>query len=81
MHNFKYHIFNIEGEWLCRPGIDSLKDAVDMAKSICFESFKRRGKELTLYVERVNGECDFERILRVFHDGNSVKVVKMSQKV
>ena len=52
-----------------------------MAKSICSESFKRRGKELTLYVERVNGEWDFERIRRIFHDGNGAKVVKMQQKI
>lgn len=77
MFKFKYQIFDCMGENLCRPGFDSLKEAVDTAKEIC----EYRGEGEELYVERVNGEWDFERIRRIFHDGNGVKVVKMSQKV
>lgn len=81
MFKFKYQIFDCMGENLCRPGFDSLKEAVAMAKDICAETFRRRGEAMTLYVERVNGEWDFERIRRIFHDGNGVKVVKMQQKI
>lgn len=81
MFKFKYQIFDCFGNNLCSPGFDTFKEAVDMAKAICVETFRRRGDATTLFVERVNGEWDFERIRRIFHDGNGVKVVKMQQKI
>ena len=55
--------------------VKQFEATVEEAKEIC----EYRGEEL--YVERVNGEWDFDRIRRIFHDGNGVKVVKMQQKI
>ncbi len=72
MFNFKYQIFDFMGNNLCRPGFDTLKEAAEMAQAICVETFRRRGKEKTLYVELVKGEWNFELILIVSIDGNGV---------
>ena len=75
MYNFKYQIFDCFGNNLCSPGFDTFKEAVDMAKAICAETFRRRGDATTLFVERVNGEWDFERILMISSDENGVKAI------
>lgn len=75
MYNFKYQIFDCFGNNLCSPGFDTFKEAVDMAKAICVETFRRRGDATTLFVERVNGEWDFERILMISSDENGVKAI------
>lgn len=87
MFNFKYQIFDCMGNNLCCPGFDTIKEAAAMAMDICAETFRRRCEATTLYVERVNGEWDFERIMMIssdwngvkaiFKDGDDVKVVKM----
>lgn len=77
MFKFKYQIFDCFGNNLCSPGFDTFKEAVDMAKAICVETFRRRGDATTLFVDRVNGEWDFERILMISSDENGVKAISI----
>ena len=59
------------GAELCRPGFDTLSEAIDMAGEICADTFMLDGEELELYVEshRDFSKC---RIAMVLHTGNAV---------
>ena len=66
-----YHIMTAWGAELCRPGFDTLSEAIDMAGEICADTFMRDGEELELYVEC---HSDFSkcRVAMVLHTGNAV---------
>ena len=46
-----YHILTSWGAELCRPGFDTLSEAVEMAGEICADTFMLDGEEMELYVE------------------------------
>ena len=66
-----YHIITSWGAELCRPGFDTLSEAIDMAGEICADTFMLDGEELELYVEchRDFSKC---RVAMVLHTGNAV---------
>ena len=59
------------GAELCRPGFDTLSEAVEMAGEICADTFMLDGEELELYVEcQIDfGKC---RVAMVLHTGKVV---------
>ena len=66
-----YHIMTAWGSELCRPGFDTLSEAVEMAGEICADTFMLDGEEMELYVECHN---DFSkcRVAMVLHTGKAV---------
>ena len=66
-----YHIMTAWGAELCRPGFDTLSEAVEMAGEICAGTFMLDGEEIELYVECHN---DFSkcRVAMVLHTGKVV---------
>ena len=66
-----YHIMTSCGAELCRPGFDTLSEAIDMAGEICADTFMLDGEELELYVECHRDFSKF-RVAMVLHTGNAV---------
>ena len=66
-----YHIMTAWGAELCRPGFDTLSDAVEMAGEICADTFMLDGEEMELYVECHDGERK-RRVAMVLHTGKAV---------
>ena len=66
-----YHIMTAWGAELCRPGFDTLSEAVEMAGEICADTFMLDGEEMELYVECHSdfGKC---RVAMVLHTGKVV---------
>ena len=61
------------GAELCRPGFDTLSDAVEMAGEICADTFMLDGEEMELYVECHDGERK-RRVAMVLHTGKVVMI-------
>ncbi len=81
----KYFIYDVMGSGRCRPGFETLKKAVDMAKDVCALRFKDFGEEYILHVDRMivksDGrykDWDFEtvRVVRV-DDNGKIEVHKI----
>lgn len=66
-----YHIMTSWGAELCRPGFDTLSEAVEMAGEICADTFMLDGEEMVLYVECHDGERKC-RVAMVLHTGKAV---------
>ena len=66
-----HHIMTAWGSELCRPGFDTLSEAVEIAGEICAHTFMLDGEEMELYVERPS---DFSkcRVAMVLHTGKAV---------
>ena len=66
-----YHIMTAWGAELCRPGFDTLSEAVEMAGEICADTLMLDGEEMELYVEC---HSDFSkcRVAMVLHTGKAV---------
>ena len=66
-----YQILTAWGAELCRPGFDTLSDAIKMAVEICADTFMLDGEEMELYVEC---HSDFSkcRVAMVLHTGKAV---------
>ena len=66
-----YHIMTAWGAELCKPGFDTLSEAVEMAGEICADTFMLDGEEMELYVECHNEFSKF-RVAMVLHTGKAV---------
>ena len=66
-----YHIMTAWGAELCRPGFDTLSEAVEMAGEICAGTFMLDGEEIELYVECHNDFSKF-RVAMALHTGKVV---------
>ena len=66
-----YNIMTAWGAELCRPGFDTLSEAVEMAGEICSDTFMLDGEEMELYVECHDDfiKC---RVAMVLHTGKAV---------
>lgn len=66
-----YHIMTAWGAEICRPGFDTLSEAVEMAGEICADTFMLDGEEMELYVECHN-DLSKRRVAMVLHTGKDV---------
>lgn len=66
-----YHIMTAWGAELCRPGFDTLSEAIEMAGEICADTFMLDGEEMELYVE-CHDEFSKFRVAMVLHTGKAV---------
>ena len=66
-----YHIMTAWGAELCRPGFDTLSEAIKMAGEICADTFMLDGEEMELYVECHN-DFSKRRVAMVLHTGKVV---------
>lgn len=52
----RYHVFTTWGYEVCKPGFDTLSEAVEKAGEVFSFTFMLGGEEMVLYVECHNGE-------------------------
>lgn len=51
-----YHVFTTWGYEVCRPGFDTLSEAIGMASEFCADTLRLYGNAIELYVECHDGE-------------------------
>lgn len=61
-----YHIMTACGAEICRPGFDTISEAIEMAGEICADTFMLDGEEMELYVE-CHDEFSKCRVAMVLH--------------
>lgn len=66
-----YHIMTAWGAEICRPGFDTLSEAVEKAGEVFSFTFMLGGEEMVLYVECHDGERK-RRVAMVLHAGKAV---------
>lgn len=66
-----YHIMTAWGAEICRPGFDTLSEAVEKAGEVFSFTFMLDGEEMVLYVECHDGERK-RRVAMVLHAGKAV---------
>ena len=66
-----YPIMTAWGAELCRPGFDTLSEAIEMAGEICADTFMLDGEEMELYVE-CHDDFSKCRVATAFHTGKAV---------
>lgn len=66
-----YHIMTAWGAEICRPGFDTLSEAVEKAGEVFSFTFMLGGEEMVLYVE-CHDEFSKCRVAMVLHTGKAV---------
>ena len=66
-----YHIMTAWGAELCRPGFDTLSEAIEMAGEICADTFMLDGEEMELQVE-FHDDFSKRRVAMVLHTGKAI---------
>ena len=66
-----YHIRTAWGSEICKPGFDTLSEAVEKAGEVFSSTFMLGGEEMVLYVECHDGEKK-RRVAMVLHAGKVV---------
>lgn len=66
-----YHVFTTWGYEVCKPGFDTLSEAVEKAGEVFSFTFMHGGEEMVLYVECHDGERK-RRVAMVLHAGKAV---------
>ena len=73
-----YHIMTAWGYEVCKPGFDTLSDAVEKAGELFSFMFMLGGEEMELYVECHSdfGKC---RVAMVLHTGKAVMLDEVEE--
>ena len=73
-----YHIMTAWGYEVCKPGFDTLSEAVEKAGELFSFMFMLGGEEMDLYVERHNGFSK-ARVAMVLHTGKVVMLDEVEE--